>query len=162
MNALKAFHHVGIVVKDLDQSIDFYHNTLGLEFASEPSPWTVGIKGASLRHARLKLADTVIELLEFGASNQVADTPTPWYASGVFHFAFQVDDIERTRRALAAKGVTFLSDVNVVDKGTLAGWRWTYFADPDGYNIELVELAYAREDERRNGISAYVTSRNWR
>jgi acyl-coenzyme A synthetase/AMP-(fatty) acid ligase len=25
------------------------------------------------------------------------------------------------------------SDVNVVDDGVLAGWRWVCFADPDGY-----------------------------
>ena len=41
--------------------------------------------------------------------------------------------------ALQAKGVTFYSDVNVVDEGPLAGWRWCYFSDPDGLALELVK-----------------------
>ncbi len=49
--------------------------------------------------------------------------------------------------------------VNAVDEGVLAGWRWVYFSDPDGYPLELVEVAYYNEDERREGIAAYLASR---
>ena len=35
---MKGLHHVGITVKDLDASIRFYHDVLGLEFSNEPSP----------------------------------------------------------------------------------------------------------------------------
>jgi catechol 2,3-dioxygenase-like lactoylglutathione lyase family enzyme len=31
---MKALHHVGITVKDLDASIRFYHDVLGLQFAN--------------------------------------------------------------------------------------------------------------------------------
>jgi hypothetical protein len=41
----------------------------------------------------------------------------------------------------------------------LAGWRWVYFADPDGYPLELVEVAYYNADERREGIAAYLAAR---
>ena len=61
---------------------------------------------------------------------------------------------------LEAKGVSFYSDVNVVDEGVLAGWRWVYFADPDGYPLELVQVAYYNADERREGIAAYLASRS--
>ena len=40
--AMKGLHHVGITVADLDASIRFYHDVLGLEFANEPSPWFDG------------------------------------------------------------------------------------------------------------------------
>ena len=40
--AMKGLHHVGITVKDLDASIRFYHDVLGLEFSNEPSPWFDG------------------------------------------------------------------------------------------------------------------------
>ena len=45
---MKGLHHVGITVKDLDASIRFYHDVLGLEFSNEPSPWFDG-RGARAR-----------------------------------------------------------------------------------------------------------------
>jgi catechol 2,3-dioxygenase-like lactoylglutathione lyase family enzyme len=73
--------------------------------------------------------------------------------------AFQVDDIEAAKADLEAKGVTFYSGVNVVDDGVLAGWRWVYFADPDGYPLELVQNAYPRPGGHEAGISRYLTER---
>jgi catechol 2,3-dioxygenase-like lactoylglutathione lyase family enzyme len=73
--------------------------------------------------------------------------------------AFLVEDIVAKKAELEGKGVTFFSDVNLVDEGVLAGWRWVYFADPDGYPLELVEVAYYNEDERRAGIAEYLAGR---
>ena len=75
------------------------------------------------------------------------------------HPAFLVDDIDAKKAELEAEGVTFFSEVNVVDEGVLAGWRWVYFADPDGYPLELVEVAYYNTEDRRQGIAAYLASR---
>ncbi len=61
---------------------------------------------------------------------------------GAAHVCFRVSDVRATKAALEARGVTFYSDVNVVDSGPLAGWRWVYFSDPDGMALELVEVAY--------------------
>jgi hypothetical protein len=49
--------------------------------------------------------------------------------------------------------------VNVVDEGPLAGWRWVYFPDPDGYPLELVQIAYTRPEERAAAIRSYLASR---
>jgi glyoxylase I family protein len=68
--------------------------------------------------------------------------------------------IHAKKAELEAKGIVFYSDVNVVDEGVLAGWRWVYFEDPDGYPLELVEVAYYNEDERREGISTYLATRS--
>lgn len=149
---------MGIIVKDLDASISFYHDILGLEFATEPSGWITGIKGARLRHVCLRLADTMLELLEFDGAK---DKTKPLYATGAPHLAFQVDSVTESKTALEAKGVSFLSDVNLVDEGILAGWRWAYFSDPDGYPIELVEVAYNSEEERRKGIASFLLSKGY-
>jgi hypothetical protein len=53
----------------------------------------------------------------------------------------------------------FYSAVNVVDEGVLAGWRWVYFADPDGYPLELVENAYDRPGGHAEGIARYLENR---
>ena len=41
----------------------------------------------------------------------------------------------------------------------LAGWRWVYFADPDGYPLELVENAYDRPGGHAEGIARYLENR---
>jgi catechol 2,3-dioxygenase-like lactoylglutathione lyase family enzyme len=78
---------------------------------------------------------------------------------GAMHVALRVDDVAATRTGLASKGVEFLSDVNIVDEGVLAGWRWVYLHDPDGITVGLVEVAYFNAEERQQGITAYLASR---
>jgi hypothetical protein len=41
----------------------------------------------------------------------------------------------------------------------LAGWRWVYFADPDGYPLELVQNAYPRPGGHEDGIRRYLHGR---
>jgi catechol 2,3-dioxygenase-like lactoylglutathione lyase family enzyme len=164
---MKGLHHVGITVKDLDASIRFYHDVLGLEFSNEPSPWfdgpdlgpAVGIPGAALRQVSLLLGDTTLELLQYKSPPSQTEGPLMSQSLGASHVAFVVDDIEAMKAELEAQGIRFYSDVNVVDEGVLAGWRWVYFEDPDGYPLELVEVAYYNADERRKGIAAYLASR---
>jgi catechol 2,3-dioxygenase-like lactoylglutathione lyase family enzyme len=164
---MKAMHHVGVTVKDLEASIRFYHDILGLEFSNEPSPWFegeglekgVGVPGAVLRQVSLLLGDTTVELLEYKAPPSGTSGPITSNSFGASHIAFQVEDIHATKAELEAKGITFYSDVNVVDEGVLAGWRWVYFEDPDGYPLELVQVAYYNADERREAITEYLASR---
>ena len=72
---------------------------------------------------------------------------------------FKVEDVRATKAELESRGVRFYSDVNVVDSGPLAGWRWVYFSDPDGLALELVEVAYYLKDERDAASAAYLESR---
>jgi catechol 2,3-dioxygenase-like lactoylglutathione lyase family enzyme len=165
---MKALHHVGFTVKDLDASIRFYHDVLGLQFSNEPSPWfdgeelgpAVGVPGAALRQVSLLLGDTTLELLEYKSPPSETTRPLESNNIGASHVAFLVDDIEAKKAELEAKGIEFFSAVNFVDEGVLAGWRWVYFADPDSYPLELVEVAYYNEEERRAGIAAYLASRS--
>ena len=71
----------------------------------------------------------------------------------------RVDDIAAKKAELEGKGVTFYSDVNVVDEGPLAGWRWCYFSDPDGLALELVEIAYYLKEEREAAAQDYLRTR---
>ena len=164
---MKALHQVGITVKDLDASIRFYHDVLGLQFSNEPSPWfegealgeAVGVPGGALRQVSLLLGDTTLELLEYKSPPSDTTGPLTSNSLGASHVAFLVDDIKAKKSELEAKGIEFYSEVNLVDEGVLAGWRWVYFEDPDGYPLELVEVAYYNEQERRAGIAAYLASR---
>jgi catechol 2,3-dioxygenase-like lactoylglutathione lyase family enzyme len=164
---MKGLHHFGITVKDLDASIRFYHDVLGLPFLNEPSPWfegeglgvAVGVPGAALRQVSLLLGDTMLELLEYRSPPSETKGPLKSNSLGASHVGFLVDDIEAKKAELEAKGIEFYSEVNVVDEGVLAGWRWVYFEDPDGYALELVQVAYYNAEERQAGIAAYLASR---
>lgn len=164
---MKGLHHVGVTVRDLEASIRFYHDVLGLDFVNEPSPWfdgqelgpAVGVPGAALRQVSLRLGETVLELLEYKSPPSLTTEPLKSNNIGASHVAFVVEDIEAKKGELEAKGIQFYSDVNVVDEGVLAGWRWVYFQDPDGYPLELVQIAYTNEEERRDGIAAYLAAR---
>jgi catechol 2,3-dioxygenase-like lactoylglutathione lyase family enzyme len=98
-------------------------------------------------------------LLEYKSPPSETTRPLDSNSIGASHVAFAVDDIEATKAELEAKGIEFFSPVNIVDEGVLAGWRWVYFSDPDGYPLELVEVAYYNAEERKAGIAAYLASR---
>jgi catechol 2,3-dioxygenase-like lactoylglutathione lyase family enzyme len=167
---VKAIHHIGITVPDLERAIDFYHGVLGLEFSSEPSPVfddpglgpAVGVLDANLRQVCLRCGDSLVELLEYTQPEPPNRVPLPPNGIGAAHLAFRVDDIESAKADLEAKGVQFLSPIQYVDSGVLAGWRWVYFHDPDGNTLELVEEAYQRPEERAAGIAYYKRQREGR
>lgn len=165
---IRSVHHTAIIVKDLDRSIYFYHDVLGLPLSQEPSGWMegeslakgVGVPGARLRNALLRVgSDATLELLEYANRPAGNDTPIQQNYLGAMHIAFRVDDIAATKRELESHGVEFMAEVGAFDKGALAGWRWVYFRDPDGISLELVEVAYSNEDERRTRINEYLATR---
>src|SRR5437763_12967715 len=116
---MKGLHHVGITVKDLEASIRFYHDILGLPFSNEPSPWfegeelgdAVGAPGAALRQVSLLLGDTTLELLEYKSPPSETRAPLASNNIGASHVAFLVDDIRATKAELEGKGISFYSDV---------------------------------------------------
>jgi catechol 2,3-dioxygenase-like lactoylglutathione lyase family enzyme len=165
---MRGVHHTGIIVSDLERSIDFYLDVLGLEMLTEPSSVfdapelgaALGVPGAALRMVTFRVGDGILELLEYSSPPSPIDVPMPQNALGAHHVAFHVDDIQAKYDDLSAKGVHFLSPPNPIDEGVLAGWRWAYFTDPDGITLELVEVAYARDErERRAGVEAYLAAR---
>jgi catechol 2,3-dioxygenase-like lactoylglutathione lyase family enzyme len=164
---MQSIHHTGITVSDLDRSIGFYHDVLGLPFAAEPSPLVddpslggkVGVPGAKLRLVTFAVGDGLLELLEYVEPGSPVEAPLGQNALGAQHVALRVDDIAAEVARLSARGVEFLSEPTAVDEGVLAGWRWVYFRDPDGILLELVEIAYERPEERRAAIAAYEAAR---
>ena len=139
---MRAQSHVGITVRDLDASVRFYHDLLGLEICTEPSPWFdepglgqgVGVPGAALRQVCLRLGDTMLELLEYRTPPSDTERPLLSHCRGATHVAFRVDDIESVTAHLVAHGVEMLNDeMDYISR------KLRFFEGPEGITLELVE-----------------------
>ena len=146
---MEAIFHTGVTVSNLDRSIAFYRDQLGLELAMGPTEifcgeelsQGLGVPGACLRLAVFKIGDGSLELLEYSAPPSPVAKPMPPNTLGAMHVAFEVTDIQARVKELEARGIKFLSKPNLVADGPLKGWNWCYFLDPDGITLELVEIA---------------------
>jgi lactoylglutathione lyase len=147
--------HTGLSVADLDRSIAFYRDVLGLELvarwdSSQPYLRTiVGFPEAELRIALLRVPGGAaarsghhIELLEYRSPRGTrgdARTCNP----GNVHVAFLVDDLDAAHAELSAKGVRFKSLPVAVEHGRNRGGKVVYLLDPDDITLELVQPAPA-------------------
>jgi catechol 2,3-dioxygenase-like lactoylglutathione lyase family enzyme len=144
---LRAINHAGITVADLDRSIGFYRDLLGLslldvfERTSEDIAAVVGYPGARLRIAMLRVPgdDVRLELLQY-LEPLGAPTRPETHDSGTGHVCFTVDDIHALHRRLAQAGFPARSEGPVVlTHGPHRGVVALYVRDPDGYTVELFQ-----------------------
>ena len=164
---MQGIHHAGIVVSQLDRSIDFYVGVLGLELMTEPAPpnegphldAVLGLAGARLRGVLLRAGTSAIELHEFYAPPWPSGQPVPANALGAQHVAFLADDLAAEKAAIEARGGVFMTSINVIDAGPFAGLRTAFIRDPDGIRIEFVEVAYWPAAEREAAIRQYRAAR---
>ncbi len=138
-------HHTGVHVSDLDRSIAYYTELIGLELElrrevdAEYVGRLVGHPGVRVRVAMLRVPDSEhrLELVEYRGVPSVALDPQPANPGGA-HLNFLVDDVLGLHAAMIAGGHRTVSDPIQHVAGPNAG-RWTVYAiDPDGVRIELL------------------------
>ena len=146
--AIGHVHHVGLTVKDLDKSLEWYGRMFGVEpvfvtyAEGEQLATALGVPEARLSFAFLRFGETEVELLRydndrdetFGRRN--CDVGSP-------HLCILVGDINATYQDLKAKGVEFFAEPLHIEGGPLDGCSFVYFRDPDGITLELFEEAKA-------------------
>ena len=79
-----------------------------------------------------------IEIIEY-VNPRGEDIPLDTNRTGVGHWAFQVDDLQREYERLKALGVHFKSEPNYIAEGVNKGGYAAYFTDPDGITLELIQ-----------------------
>jgi catechol 2,3-dioxygenase-like lactoylglutathione lyase family enzyme len=144
---LKGVHHAGVTVANLDRSLAFYRDLLGLEVyvVADRTDATigeiVGYPGARIRLAFCGVAgdSARIELLEYlepRGENAGGETFRP----GSGHVCFRVDEIDELYQRIAAAGFSPRSAAPVtIAEGPNIGTRVFYVRDPDGYTVELFQ-----------------------
>ncbi|MEC1068022.1 VOC family protein [Priestia megaterium] len=123
--AILKFEHVGVQVKDIEESIEFYTQKVGLELI-ETLPHT----DPSLKLAFLGLEGNVIVELIQGYNSSLPNE------GKVHHFALAVDGIEEEFERLKSAGVSFVEE-NIVTLPN--GARYLFFYGPDKEWIEYYE-----------------------
>ncbi|MBM7704655.1 VOC family protein [Metabacillus iocasae] len=122
---IRKLEHVGVQVKDIEASIQFYQDIVGLQLLDQ-FPHT----DSALQLAFLGLDNQIIvELIE----GYNPDLPSE---GKVHHIAFTVDNITLERERLKSLGVQFVDEtITTLPNGA----QYLFFYGPDGEWIEYFE-----------------------
>jgi len=143
-----ALHHTGYTVSDLDRSVAFYRDLMGLEVLAQQEKQggylaaIVGYPFAHVRmaHLRAPASGHVLELFEYIAPKGETPERIEPRDVGTAHLCFLVDDLDAVYRRLVDAGVeTFVSAPVLVDTGINTGGYGIYLRDPDGIVLEIFQ-----------------------
>ena len=141
--AIKRMDNVGIVVEDLDATIDFFRD-LGLELEGramiegEWAGWVTGLGDQHVEIAMMRTPDghSRLELSRFLRPAVIADhRNAPVNALGYLRVMFAVDDLDATLERLRPRGAALVGEV--VDYEGV--YRLCYIRGPEGLLIGLAQ-----------------------
>ncbi|MGM0498033.1 MAG: methylmalonyl-CoA epimerase [Bacteroidota bacterium] len=123
--------HIGIAVKNLDESIKFYEDVLGLQCYNIEE-----VKDQKVKTAFFQVGDTKIELLESTDPEGPIGKFVEKKGEGIHHMAFAVDNIEDKLKMAEENGV------RLIDKTPRKGAEGLdiAFLHPKSTNGVLTEL----------------------
>lgn len=136
-------HHTGFVVSDIDASVAFYRDAVGLtligmrERDGGPISQILGYENTHIKIAEFHYGNGhMLELIEYvnphGADAHIQERN----GFGASHIAFEVDDIFAAYERLTRSGAKRLNPpIEIVD-----GKKGCYLQDPDGNWVELLQL----------------------
>ncbi len=122
-NIVKKLLHTRMRVDDLDRTVDFYKDVLGLEEINrKESP-----RGSKLVFLKVPGSEELLEITYFPDSGPVQ------VQEDLMHLAFEVEDLEAFGQHLAKFGLSFSDGPTKSSSGTFA-----FIDAPEGYEIELI------------------------
>ena len=145
MSMVRSSRHTGIVVRDIENSLRFYRDILGLELttrACERGAYierVVGLAGAVVDWAKLRTPDGyIVELLQYRSHPDTASHAETSRVNrlGCSHLALTVFDLQAVHSALIRQGLLCNSEPQRSPDGKV---QVLYAHDPDGAILELVE-----------------------
>jgi lactoylglutathione lyase len=129
MNKVKKLLHTRYRVNDLERTVKFYKEVLGLEETRRSrSP-----RGSELAFLKAPDSEELIEITYFPGSGAVQVQPD------LTHLAFEVDSLEEFGKHLDKLGIKYSDGPHMkADGGGIA-----FIDAPEGYEIELIQMAKA-------------------
>ena len=133
---IKKVGNVILAVKDIDKSIQFYHEIIGLPIKNQRRSWVdLGTSGALL-----SLHPASLTAQHIGSSVENGIT-----------IGFLVGDVKSAVEELRAKGVRIHRDIVKKDAGINA-----VVLDPDDYLISLFEPVFEDKAEQTGGYQGFT------
>lgn len=122
---VKKLLHTRMRVNDLERTVKFYVDALGLECSRRhTSP-----RGAQLAFLRTPNSDEEIEIC------QLPNSPSVQVQPDLMHLAFEVDDLTAFAAALKAKGYELSDGPTSTGSGSVIA----FIDAPEGYEVELIQ-----------------------
>ena len=145
---LADLHHIGLTVQDIDRSLEFYRDVLGMTLIGRRPKVNAdyvakqtGYENVELSVASFKVSPESKQSLEvvqyLNHQGPAADTRTN--QPGSSHLCLLVDDLRCCYDDLCTQGVQFKSAPVSITAGPNQGGLVAYFYDPDGYTLELFQ-----------------------
>jgi len=136
--------HVGLSVSDLERSLAFYRDFIGMKVVLEVDfldgriEKITGICGAKCKVVHLKLGNTVLELFQYYSPVGKPIPPGQLQCdNGFTHIGFSVTDIHMHVEQLKRQGIRMLGDLTEIRPGA-----WVvYFHGPDGEVCEFRQVS---------------------
>ena len=140
---IKEVRHIGIVVNNMENSLKFYRDLLGLKIIKDMDEQggyinnMLSLDDVQVRTVKLSagVGNTLIELLDFKSHND--NEVRNFYTIGASHVALTVDNLEGLYKHLSKNNVKFNAPPQKSPDGLV---KVTFCNDPDGTPIELVEI----------------------
>lgn len=125
MSIVNKLHHTRYRVTDLEQSVKFYREVIGLEeVRRNKSP-----RGSELVFLKAPQSEELIEICFYPNSGPVE------VQEDLTHLGFEVDSLAEFGKHIAALGIEFSDGPTM--KNT--GGGFAFIDAPEGYEIELIE-----------------------
>jgi lactoylglutathione lyase len=133
---IKKVGNVILAVSDIDKSISFYHDLIGLPIKNQRRSWVdLGTSGALLS---LHPASLTAEHMGSSIDNGIT-------------IGFLVGDVQSSVDELRSKGVKIFRDIVERDAGKNA-----VIQDPDGYLISLFEPVFRDKNQQTSGYHGFA------
>ena len=124
---VKKLLHTRMRVNDLERTVKFYQDALGLTVARR----SISPRGAQIVFLATPNSDEEIEIC------QLPNSPSVQVQPDLMHLAFEVDDLAVFAAELARKGFPLSDGPTPTSSGSLIA----FIDAPEGYEIELIQRA---------------------
>ena len=143
---LKSFFHTGFVVKDIEASINFYTDVLGMRIAGRTErkgefvEQVLAFPGAHIKGGFVDMGHGhQLELIQY-LSPASGENLLNRNDLGASHLAFLVEDLDKFYEDTSQKGIKYNNPpASMFDDNGRLSRKAAYAQDPDGNWLEFVE-----------------------